>query len=134
MVADQPSNSVNVRSSKHQMEFLRELITKEPYVLLAVLFVCLKTMVSLLPFVYAHLKAFWLSRTWHLNLHIIAESYQLLARVLHVIDVKRLWSKLKLGNKTRNLRKGANNARAWASTITSVSLGESSSRLAPSDS
>lgn len=120
----------------HQTGSPRELITKEPFMVLGVLFMFLKIVLSSIPVIYAHLKALWVSHAWHLNLHVLGESSQLLVRVLHVVDVKRLWSKLKLDNKTRNLRKkGASNARAWASTLTSVSLGESSSsRTAPSES
>ncbi|RRT66331.1 hypothetical protein B296_00040290 [Ensete ventricosum] len=127
LVVDQPTNLGNVRSLMHQVESPRELITTEPYLVLGVLFICLKLVLSVLPVVYSHLKALWVSHGWQLNLPILCEPSQLLVRVLHGIDVKKLWSKVKLGNKTMNLRKGANNARAWASTLTSVSLGESSS-------
>ncbi|CAL9104068.1 unnamed protein product [Musa textilis] len=136
LVVRQPTNSRKVRSLMHETGSPRELITTEPFLVLGVLFMFLKIVVSSIPVVYAHLKALWVSRAWHPNLHVLGESSQLLARVLHVVDVKRLWSKLKLDNKTRKLRKkGASNARAWASTLTSVSLGESSSsRPAPSES
>lgn len=134
LVVDQPANLGNVRSLMHQVESLRELITTEPYLVLGVLFICLKLVLSVLPVVYSHLKALWVSHGWHLNLPILCEPSQLLVRVLHGIDVNKLWSKVKLGNKTMNLRKGANNARAWASTLTSVSLGESSSPSSSSSS
>ncbi|RZS27000.1 hypothetical protein BHM03_00060435, partial [Ensete ventricosum] len=125
-----------VRSLMHQTGSPRELITKEPFMVLGVLFMFLKIVLSVIPVIYTHLKALWVSHAWHLNVHVLGESSsQLLVRVLHVVDVKRLWSKLKLDNKTRNLRKkGANNARAWASTLTSVSLGESSSSRPTSES
>ncbi|XP_009408458.2 5'-adenylylsulfate reductase-like 5 [Musa acuminata AAA Group] len=137
LVVHQPTNSRKVRSLMHQTGSPRELITKEPFMVLGVLlFMFMKIVLSSIPVIYAHLKALWVSNAWHLNLHVLGESSQLLVRVLHVVDVKRLWSKLKLDNKTRNLRKkGASNARAWASTLTSVSLGESSSsRTAASES
>ncbi|CAL9086135.1 unnamed protein product [Musa textilis] len=127
VVVDQPTNLGNVRSLMHQVESLRELINMEPYLVFGVLFICLKLVLSVLSVVYSHLKALWVSHGWHLNLPILCEPSQLLVRVLHGIDVEKLWSKVKLGNKTMNLRKGANNARVWASTLTSVSLGESSS-------
>ncbi|WOL04228.1 5'-adenylylsulfate reductase-like 5 [Canna indica] len=134
LVVDQLPSSGNKRSLMHQAASLRELITKEPCLVFAMLFILLKIVLSVLPVTYSHLKVLLISHAWHLNLHILYESRQLLVRVLYVIDINNLWAKLKLGNKTRNLRKGANNARVWASTLTSVSLGESSSRLPSSDS
>uniref|UniRef100_A0A0E0P2T8 Thioredoxin domain-containing protein n=1 Tax=Oryza rufipogon TaxID=4529 RepID=A0A0E0P2T8_ORYRU len=106
---------------------LRKIAKDEPFVLLAVLFIILKVAAHFVPIVVSHLKTFLVVRVQNLNLGIRRGSSQLLERALNVLDVKRLCSKLRLSNKTRDLRKGASNARAWASSFTSVSLGESSS-------
>lgn len=127
MVADHSISSWDTPTLMHQTGSPSELMSKEPYVVPAALFILLKIVLSLAPIVYSHLKSRWASRAWHLNLHFLSELNQLLLRVLHLVDIKRLWSKLKLGNGTRNLREGANNARVWASTLASVSLGEPSS-------
>ena len=50
----------------------------------------------------------------------------MLGRFLYMIDVQRVWAKLKLC-KIRNFREGAKSARVWASSLASVSLGETSS-------
>ncbi|XP_008813732.2 5'-adenylylsulfate reductase-like 5 [Phoenix dactylifera] len=129
---DRPSNSRNVGSLRPWNGSLKELIAHEPYIAISLLFVCLKAMVRFFPVIFAHLRAFWVSLAWQLNLGILGEWSQLLEQAQHVFDIKKLWSKLRLCNKTRNFRKGANNARAWASSLASVSLGESSaSRAAP---
>lgn len=110
----------------------REILTREPYLAFSLLFLCFKAFLYFFPEVLSRLKAAWFAYVWHVNWGIFGEWSHLLERALHIIDVKRLWSKLRLCNKTRNFQKGANNARAWASTLTSVSLGESSSsRSAP---
>ncbi|CAL4936574.1 unnamed protein product [Urochloa decumbens] len=106
---------------------LREMAKDEPFLLLAVLFIILKVAAYFIPAVVSHLRAFLVVRVRNLNLGIRRGSNQLLDRVLNVLDVRRLWSKLRLSNKATDLRKGASNARAWASSFTSVSLGEPSS-------
>ncbi|XP_010934707.1 5'-adenylylsulfate reductase-like 5 [Elaeis guineensis] len=132
---DQPSNSRNVRSLRAWHGSLKELIAHEPYIAISLLFVCLKAIVRFFCVIFAYLRAFWFSLAWQLNLGILGEWSQLLERAQHVLDIKKLWSKLRLCNKTGNFRKGANNARAWASSLASVSLGESSaSRVASLDS
>ncbi|KAG1347596.1 5'-adenylylsulfate reductase-like 5 [Cocos nucifera] len=132
---DQPSTSRNERSLRPWNGPLKELIACEPYIAISLLFVCLKAIVCFFPVIFAHLRAFWVSLAWRLNLGILGEWSQLLERARHVFDIKKLWSKLRLCNKTRNFQKGANNARAWASSLASVSLGESSaSRVASLDS
>jgi hypothetical protein len=78
------------------------------------------------PKVLTHLKAFWVLYVPHFNLGIFGETSQLMGRILHMVDVRRIWTKLRLC-KTRNFHEGAKNARVWASSLTSVSLGESSS-------
>ncbi|XP_043691709.1 5'-adenylylsulfate reductase-like 7 [Telopea speciosissima] len=104
----------------------KEILMREPYLLLAVLFLCLRAFLHFFPAMLSRFRAFWISYIPHLNLGIFGETSQLLGRALHLIDVKRVFSKLRL-SKTRNFQKGAKNARVWASSLTSVSLGESSS-------
>nr|CAB3497784.1 unnamed protein product [Digitaria exilis] len=106
---------------------LRQMTKDEPFLLLAVLFIILKVAAYFVPAVLSHLRAFLVVRVQNMNLGIRRGSNQLLDRALNVLDVRRLWSKLRLSNKATDLRKGASNARAWASSFTSVSLGESSS-------
>jgi len=106
---------------------LREIITSEPYLAFSVVFICMKVFVCFFPVIISRIKAFFVMYALHLNLGIFGEWNNLLERVLHVIDLKKLWSKLRLCNKTRNFQKGAKNAQVWASSLASVSLGESSS-------
>ncbi|CAB4316243.1 unnamed protein product [Prunus armeniaca] len=88
---------------------------------------------SALPRVLACLKAFWVLYVPHFNLGIFGETSQIMGRILHMVDVRRIWNKLRLC-KTQNFHKGAKNARVWASSLTSVSLGESSARSSSSSS
>ncbi|KAK1259537.1 5'-adenylylsulfate reductase-like 5 [Acorus gramineus] len=112
----------------------REIIAREPYLAFSVLFLCLKAFLYFFPELRSRLKSFINKYVWRINLAIsFGETSQLLEKALHVIDVKKVWSKLRLC-KTRNFRKGAKNARSWASSLASVSLGEaSSSRSTQSD-
>lgn len=111
---------------------LKEIFSREPYLLLSMIFVLLRGVVHFYPGIASHIMAIWLAYIPHLNMGIFGESRQLIGRALHLIDVKRVWTKLKLC-KTRNFHKGARNARVWASSLASVSLGEtSSSRAFPS--
>ncbi|GFP92461.1 5'-adenylylsulfate reductase-like 5 [Phtheirospermum japonicum] len=107
---------------------LKEIFSCEPYLLLSILFVLSRALMYFFPELASRLMAMWAAYIPHLNMGIFGESRQLIGRVLHLIDVERIWSKLKLC-KTRNFHKGARNARVWASSIASVSLGESSSRV-----
>ncbi|ONK59675.1 uncharacterized protein A4U43_C08F9150 [Asparagus officinalis] len=119
-------------SSESRMPFnlrdhsLREIIVSERYLAFSLAFICLKAFLSFFPVIISRIKAFFFVYALHTNLGIFGEWNQLLERVLHVIDLKKLWSKLRLCNKT-NFQKGAKNARVWASSLASVSLGESSS-------
>lgn len=112
---------------------LMEIVKREPYLAFALLFLCLKVLVSLLPEVVSRLKAFWVSYAPHLNLEIFGETSQLFSRALNMVDVRRVWNKLRLC-KTRNFHQGAKSARVWASSLASVSLGESSSARSSSSS
>ncbi|XP_044483422.1 5'-adenylylsulfate reductase-like 7 [Mangifera indica] len=104
---------------------LRQMIWSEPYLVFAVFFLCLRVLISIFPDVLSHLKAFWDSYVPHLNLEIFGETSQIFGRALHMIDVRRVLTRLRLC-KTRNFHEGAKNARVWAS-LASVSLGEPSS-------
>ncbi|XWS64857.1 hypothetical protein CRYUN_Cryun05aG0040100 [Craigia yunnanensis] len=112
---------------------LMQIAKREPYLAFAVLFLCLKVLLSIFPEVLSRLKAFWVSYAPHLNLEIFGETSQLFTRALHMVDVRRVWTKLRLC-KTRNFHQGAKSARVWASSLTSVSLGESSSGRSSSSS
>ncbi|OEL27666.1 5'-adenylylsulfate reductase-like 5 [Dichanthelium oligosanthes] len=123
----QQESTGSLRSVMPWDRSLREMAKDEPFLLLAVLFIILKVAAYFIPVALSHLRAFLVVRVRNLNLGIRRGSNQLLDRALNVLDVRRLWSKLRLSNKATDLRKGANNARAWASSFTSVSLGEASS-------
>ncbi|GAB4856140.1 5-adenylylsulfate reductase-like [Ancistrocladus abbreviatus] len=103
-----------------------EMIVKEPYLAFAVLFLILRAFLYFCPNILSRLTAIWVLYKRHLNFGIFGESSQLLGRIVHLIDVKRVWSNLKLC-KTRNFHKGARSAQVWASSLASVSLGETSS-------
>lgn len=111
---------------------LKEMFRMEPYLVLSVAFVLLRALLYFFPGIVSRAMALWAAYVPHLNMGIFGESRQLLGHVLHVIDLKRVLSKLKL-SKARNFHQGARNARVWASSLTSVSLGKaSSSRVPPS--
>lgn len=111
---------------------LKELSSTEPYLALSVAFLLFRASLYFFPGLVTRVVALWAAYIPHLNMGIFGDSRQILGRVFHVIDPKRAWSKLKLC-KTRNFHKGARNARVWASSLTSVSLGETSAaRIAPS--
>ncbi|KAK8504570.1 hypothetical protein V6N13_064013 [Hibiscus sabdariffa] len=103
-----------------------EIVKWEPYLAFAILFLCFRGLLSIFPEVMSRLKALWVSYAPHLNLEIFGETSQLFARALHMVDVRRVWTKLRLC-KTRNFHQGAKSARVWASSLATVSLGESSS-------
>ncbi|KAM7252213.1 hypothetical protein ACFE04_024096 [Oxalis oulophora] len=106
---------------------VKEITKREPFLVFAILFLCLRVFLYVFPRVLAHLIAFWVSCVpTSFNLEIFGETSQLFGRALHMIDVRRIWTKLRLC-KTRNFHEGARNARVWASSLASVSLGESSS-------
>ncbi|RCV40359.1 hypothetical protein SETIT_9G046500v2 [Setaria italica] len=123
----QQESTGSLRSIMPWDRSLREMAKHEPFLLLAALFIIMKVVSYFIPVVLSHLRAFLVVRVRNLNLGIRRGSNQLLDRALNVLDVRRLWSKLRLSNKATDLRKGASNARAWASSFTSVSLGEPSS-------
>ncbi|PKU75123.1 5'-adenylylsulfate reductase-like 5 [Dendrobium catenatum] len=89
----------------------KEFLKNEPYLAFSLLFVFLRAFTYFLPKVIFQLKASWALYT---NLHV------------DLVDVKRIWRKIGLTSKTGNFQKGAKSARVWASSLASVSLGESS--------
>jgi len=105
---------------------LKETMTRDPYLLLSVLFLCLRLLLFVFPKLVSRLQAFWVSCIPHLNMQIFGETSQVIGRVLQMIDVRRIWTQLRLC-KTRNFHERARSARVWASSLASVSLGESSS-------
>ncbi|KAK4492215.1 hypothetical protein RD792_003015, partial [Penstemon davidsonii] len=130
MVEDSSSNSKG--DKKVFGASLKETFLGEPYLVLSVLFVLSRAFLYLYPEIVSCLRALRVAYVPHLNLGIFGESRQLVGRVLHLIDVKRIWTQLKLC-KIRNFHDGARNAQVWASSLASVSLGEtSSSRVFPS--
>ncbi|KAI3474588.1 hypothetical protein Pfo_029590, partial [Paulownia fortunei] len=77
---------------------------------------CLCVAKSLTCFTYL-----WVSYQPHLNPEIFGETSQISGHILHVIDLKMIWTKLKLC-KSQKLHQGVKNAQVWASSLASVSL------------
>lgn len=103
---------------------LGEISRREPYLALSILFLCLRIILSVFPTIMPHLKAFCSSYVNHLSFQKLG---QVMERVLHVMDVKRIWTKLELC-KSRSFQERARSARVWASSLASVSLGDSSAK------
>ncbi|KAE8712178.1 5'-adenylylsulfate reductase-like 5 [Hibiscus syriacus] len=110
-----------------------EIVKQEPYLAFALLFLCLRVFSLVLLEVLSRLKALWVCYAPQLNLEIFSETSQLFVRALHMVGVRRVWTKPRLC-KTRNFQQGAKSARVWASSLASVSLGESSSARSSSSS
>ncbi|TKY62901.1 5'-adenylylsulfate reductase 5 [Spatholobus suberectus] len=131
VVFAQLSNLMSDEHSTMKGFSLKEMSSREPYLALSILFLCLRTILFVFPAIVSRLQAFWTSFVPHLNLQVFG---LVMERVLIVIDVKRIWTKLRLC-KTRNFherarsaRVRARSARVWASSLASVSLGDSSAR------
>ncbi|CAA0403356.1 unnamed protein product [Arabidopsis thaliana] len=107
----------------HNGSSIREVAEREPYMVLALMFLSLKLAILIFPIMGSRLKTLWALYVPHLSLGILGETSQLFGRALHMIDVRRLWIKLRLA-KTRNFQERAKNA------LASVSLGKSSSQSA----
>lgn len=105
---------------------VKEITKKEPYLTFAVVFLCLRLLFAASPKVLSRLKAFWASYIPHLNLEIFGETSQILVRILPSVDIKKMWAKLGVF-KVRNFCASARNARVWASSVASVSIGGPSS-------
>lgn len=118
------SNLMSYEHSAMRGFSLREISNREPYLALSILFLCLRIILFVFPTITSRLQAFWTSYVPHLELQIFG---QVMERVLNVIDIKRIWTKLRLC-KTRNFHERARSAKVWASSLASVSLGDSSAR------
>lgn len=103
-----------------------EIVRREPYLVFSIIFLCLRVALPIFPEMLSRLKALWISHALHLNLQVFGETSQIMGRVLHTVDLGRVWAKLRL-RKTRSFHASARNARVWASSLASVSLGKSSS-------
>lgn len=103
-----------------------EVLEREPYLVASLVFLCFIGGIFVFPKVLIHLKAFRVSYGPHMTLEIFGATSQILGRGLQMIDFKRIWTKLKVC-KTGNFLRGAKNARVWASSLASVSLGKTSS-------
>lgn len=96
-----------------------EAVKREPYLAFSILFICMRIFFFFFPKFFALIKGFWTEYFQQINLGILAKLTQLLECVPHAVDVRKVWSKLRL-------MVGAKNTRIWAS-LTSVSLGGQSS-------
>ncbi|XP_027072426.1 5'-adenylylsulfate reductase-like 5 isoform X1 [Coffea arabica] len=99
----------------------KETLTREPYLFFSVLFLSLRVMVYVCPKFLFHSRNLWVSFRPHLNLEIFGGT----SEILGMTDFKRVWTKIRLCNH-RNFHLGASNARVFASSFASVSLGETS--------
>nr|XP_027187699.1 5'-adenylylsulfate reductase-like 5 isoform X2 [Cicer arietinum] len=126
IVIGQPSSDENSSLKSLMGLSLKETSRREPYLVFSVMFICLRILLFVFPKIVSRIRAFWVSCIPHLNMQIFGETSQVMGRVLQVIDVRRIWTKLGLC-KTRNFHERARSARVWASSLASVSLGESSS-------
>ncbi|CAD5321996.1 unnamed protein product [Arabidopsis thaliana] len=105
---------------------IREIFKQDPFLVLSLLFICLQMAILVFPIAESRMRALWASYVPNLNLGRFGEISQLFNRGIHMVDVRRLWLKLSLV-KTRNFHERAKNAQAWASSLASVSLGQTSS-------
>ncbi|KAI4386647.1 hypothetical protein MLD38_004563 [Melastoma candidum] len=105
---------------------LKEMTSSEPYLVFSVLFICLKAVLIVLPGLLSRLKGLWLSYVPRLKLKIFGETAQIWGRIVQMVDVRRIWMKMRL-SKVRSFHDRARSAQVWASSLASVSLGESSS-------
>ncbi|CAH2055164.1 unnamed protein product [Thlaspi arvense] len=103
-----------------------EVFKRDPFLVLSLMFICLQVAILVFPIAESRMKALWASYVPNLNLERFGEISQLFSRALHMVDVRRLWLKLRLV-KTRSFHERAKNAQAWASSLASVSLGQTSS-------
>ncbi|CAN8260529.1 unnamed protein product [Cochlearia groenlandica] len=105
---------------------IREIFKGDPFLVLSLLFICLQMAILVFPIAESRIKALWASYVPNLNPGRFGEIRQLFSRVLYMVDVRRLWLKLRL-IKTRSFHERAKSAQAWASSLASVSLGQTSS-------
>jgi len=124
VVVGELSNLMSDEHSTIKGFSLGEISRREPYLALSILFLCLRIILSVFPTIMPHLKAFCSSCVPHLSMQKVS---QVMERVLSVMDVKRIWTKLELC-KSRSFRERERSARVWVSSLASVSLGDSSPR------
>ncbi|RID71080.1 hypothetical protein BRARA_C03038 [Brassica rapa] len=105
---------------------ISEIFKRDPFLVLSLLVICLQMAILVFPIAESRMKALWASYAPNLNLERFGEVSQVFSRALHMVDVRRLWLKLRLV-KTRSFHERAKNAQAWASSLASVSLGQTSS-------
>ncbi|CAF2126169.1 5'-adenylylsulfate reductase-like 5 [Brassica rapa] len=105
---------------------ISEIFKRDPFLVLSLLFICIQVAILVFPIAESRMKALWASYAPNLNLERFGEVSQVFSRALHMVDVRRLWLKLRLV-KTRSFHERAKNAQAWASSLASVSLGQTSS-------
>ncbi|KAJ0249756.1 5'-adenylylsulfate reductase-like 5 [Hirschfeldia incana] len=103
---------------------ISEIFKRDPFLVLSLLFICLQLAILVFPIAESRMKALWAS--YVPNLERFGEVSQVFRRALHMVDVRRVWLRLRLV-KTRNFHERAKNAQAWASSLASVSLGQTSS-------
>ncbi|KAL8170915.1 hypothetical protein V2J09_022719, partial [Rumex salicifolius] len=120
------TDNENDRSLWYQASSWKEMFENEPYLLISISFLILRIFLHLSPQLLRGFAALWNTCRQHLNMGVFGESRQLLGRAMQIIDVKRAMEKLKWC-KTRSFHRGARSARVWASSLASVSLGESGS-------
>ncbi|KAK3136717.1 hypothetical protein QOZ80_5BG0441370 [Eleusine coracana subsp. coracana] len=99
---------------------VRETVKSEPYLAFSIMFICLRIFLFLFQKFFAVIKGFWVQYFRHINLGVLAKLTQLLECVPHAVDVTKIWSRWRL-------MVGVKNAKVWASSLTSVSLGGQSS-------
>ncbi|GAB2286980.1 5-adenylylsulfate reductase-like [Dionaea muscipula] len=133
-LTDDNSGSLITSSQKSQQSWYQlswnAIVVKEPYLVFGVVFLLLRAFLYFWPGILSRLALAAAAAALyyrHLNLGIFGETRQLLWRVL---DVERVCSKLRLC-KTAHFQRGARRARVWASSLASVSLGETSSSVRP---
>jgi hypothetical protein len=97
-----------------------ETVKSEPYIAFSIMFICLRIFLFLFQKFCAVIKGFWMQYFPHINLGVLAKLTQLLECVPHAVDVRKFWSKWRF-------MVGVRNAKVWASSLTSVSLGGQSS-------
>ncbi|KAL9233604.1 hypothetical protein vseg_008576 [Gypsophila vaccaria] len=103
----------------------REMLEKESFLVFAIMFLVVRASLYFYSGIRSRVVGVWNWCRQQLNLGMFEESRHLLGQVVNLIDVKWVWCKLKLC-KTRNFENGARSARVWASSLASVSLGETS--------
>lgn len=114
------NNAQSTHYAKLWNSSIHETVKGEPYLAFSIMFICLRIFLFLFQKFFAVIKGFWTQYFPHINLGVLAKLTQLLECVPHSVDVRKLWSKWRL-------MVGVRNAKVWASSLTSMSLGGQSS-------